>query len=73
MPCITQEATVAEMHKPGGWAADKQAEYETAGHGLNYHHPAAGDQGYQFYMPPGDRISWQLHGLQRVSANFLDA
>ena len=30
-----------------------QEEVHTFGHGLNYHHPGAGDKGYQFYMPPG--------------------
>ena len=46
-----------EMHDPEGWVAGKLVEHQTGGHGANYHHPEAGDQGYQFYMPPGDRAA----------------
>jgi len=31
---------------------DAVKEDTSFGHGLNYHHPKAGDLGYQFYMPP---------------------
>jgi len=34
------------------WVASVK-EDTSFGHGLNYHHPSAGDLGYQFYMPPG--------------------
>jgi alcohol dehydrogenase len=33
------------------WVASVK-EDTSFGHGLNYHHPSAGDLGYQFYMPP---------------------